>query len=124
MYLFCFLKCPSSDLNDHRVFLLFPRYLLASFSCSYSFALGLGGPFSTFSDVFLHIWNFIFPFITAHAISLGHALALPTYHLPVFVIGPDNQTLANYRPPPTHRLYTQSGTDPPPVASLIAFPTP
>lgn len=75
MYLSCFLTCLLGNLNDHHVCSLLPRYLLASCSCSYRFALGLGGPFSTFSDVFLHIWKFIFPSMTSHAISLGHASA-------------------------------------------------
>ena len=102
MYLSCFLTCLLGNLNDHHVCSLLPRYLLASCSCSYRFALGLGGPFSTLSDVFLHIWKFIFPSMTSHAISLGHASALRTYNLPIFVIDPDNQPLTNYTPDSTH----------------------
>ena len=49
-----------------------------SFLLLYRFALGLGGPFSTLSDIFLHIWKFIFPSMTSHAISLVCASALTT----------------------------------------------
>lgn len=94
IYFSCFLTCPLGNINDHHVFSLLPRYLLAcSCSCSYRFALGLGGPFSTLSGVFLDIWDFIFPSMTSHAISLGHASALHTYNLPIFVIDSDNQPL-------------------------------
>lgn len=112
-WLVCFLKRISSNLHDHPALPLLPRSLLAS----YSFALGLGGPFATSSDVFLHIWNFIFPFTTTHAISLGHASAQPTYDLPIFIIDPAHQFLTKDLPDSTH------SREPPPFLLPLSCPS-
>lgn len=93
--LFYFLKYTLSILNDHTAFSLLPSYILVSCFHSYCFALGLRGPLSTFSDVFLAHWGFYLSFYYHLCDQPEPCLGSPTDTLAICVINPDNQFLTN-----------------------------